>query len=518
MSRSLPGCGIPTLARLLVVALACTLCAGLPANASPWRAKAESIAHVAVADGLSRGVVVAWVSPEDRGWVSAGNSGNAQRPAIDDRTLFEIGSITKTFTASLLATAVETGDLALADRLDQLAPELRLGNAAIGAITLAELATHTSGLPRLPLSSQGTKRLLFNFNNPYRGTAVSELWEHLAHPSLIEAGPEGKKPQQYSNFGFALLGQLLAKRLHADYAELIAARLLRPLGMNHTQVHAPLAQRPLLAQGHKTNFRPTENWDLDAYAPAGGIWSNAGDLGRYLAAQIDQSAPGARLAQTLRVAPPLWPHAMGLGWFIEYYEGRQAYWHNGGTGGFRSFIAFEPAARSGVVVLSNTAQDIDDLGWHLLLDKPMTPRESTWSSQTLTVLLTLLGPYGLWRLRRQLQAPMGLARPAAASKPWLADISKALRRSREHDRLSVVSTVVSAGFLMTLSRALGAWQFLPMELWWLALAGTTLLAARLWQPARTLPWTLARSWWHWLGWWAGMILMSAGAPALYLFA
>ncbi|KAB2838200.1 MAG: serine hydrolase, partial [Burkholderiales bacterium] len=118
---------MPTLARLLVVALACTLCAGLPANASPWRAKAESIAHVAVADGLSRGVVVAWVSPEDRGWVSAGNSGNAQRPAIDDRTLFEIGSITKTFTASLLATAVETGDLALADRLDQLAPELRLG-------------------------------------------------------------------------------------------------------------------------------------------------------------------------------------------------------------------------------------------------------------------------------------------------------------------------------------------------------------------------------------------------------
>lgn len=486
--------------------------------AEGWQERADALAQTAVREGRSRGLVIAWVSPEGSGWVSAGTSGNGARPQIDDLTLFEIGSITKTFTASLLATAIERGEAKLDDTLGNLLPDLAFGSPQLAKVQLKELTTHHSGLPALPLTPEGAKRILFHFNNPYQGTPVADLWELLGDGSLLNNAEANKQTQLYSNFAVAVLGQGLARRLGADYANLVEERILRPLEMRNTQVHAPLAREHLMAQGHKPNFRSTSRWDLDAYAPAGGIWSNAQDLSRYLAAQIDLSAPGAMLAQAIQVAPPQTRHTMGLGWFVDTHLGRQAWWHNGGTGGFRSFLGFEPARRSGVLILSNTAQSVDDMGWHLLFDKPVASAAPPLAAHLSTWLFTLLAPLLLWSARRRLLAPPAASAPENAPSR-LAQLARKFTRASDSnlDRLAVLTIYVAALFLLSLARSFGAWQNWPMAIWWTSLALALILGLLLGAAAAHLPWVTRRSVWQWLGWGAGLVVMLAGGGAVWLF-
>ncbi len=525
-ARQQPGCTLKPVSevrgrrdRVLAFLLTLiSLAAASSAFAQGWRERADALAQAAVREGRSRGLVIAWVSPEGNGWVSAGASGNGARPQIDDLTLFEIGSITKTFTASLLATAVERGEMKLQDTLGTLLPDLAFGSPRLAHLQLKELATHHSGLPALPLTAQGAKRFLFHFDNPYRGTPAEDFWELLGDGSLLNNAESNQQKQLYSNFAFAVLGQGLARRLGVDYDRLIAERILQPLNMSNTQVHAPLTRANLMAQGHKPNFLSTSRWDLDAYAPAGGIWSNARDLSRYLAAQIDQSAPGAKLAQAIQVAPPQTRHTMGLGWFVDAHQGRQAWWHNGGTGGFRSFLGFEPARRSGVLILSNTAQGVDDLGWHLLFDKPVASAAPAWAAHLSTWLFTLLAPLFPWSARRRLLAPP--AETAAKSAPSrFGKLAKkfSLASEAKSDRLAVITVFVAALFLLSLARSFGAWQSWPMAIWWTSLALTLILGVRLGGAAARLPWIARRSVRQWLGWGAGFLLMLASGSIVWLF-
>ncbi|MBI3149235.1 MAG: serine hydrolase [Betaproteobacteria bacterium] len=495
-----------------------SLVAASSAVAQGWRERADALAQAAVREGRSRGLVIAWVSPEGSGWVSAGASGNAARPQIDDQTLFEIGSITKTFTASLLATAVERGEAKREDTLGTLLPDLAFGSPQLAQVQLQELATHRSGLPALPLTPEGAKRILFHFDNPYRGTPVEDFWELLGDSSLLNNAESNKQTQLYSNFAVAVLGQSLARKLGTDYDKLIEERILQPLEMRTTQVHAPLAREHLMAQGHKPNFRSTSRWDLDAYAPAGGIWSNAQDLSRYLAAQIDQSAPGAKLAQAIQVAPPQTRYTMGLGWFVDAHMGRQAWWHNGGTGGFRSFLGFEPARRSGVLILSNTAQGVDDLGWHLLLDKPVASAAPALAAHLSTWMFTLLAPLFLWSARRRLLAPPTARAPESAPSR-LAQLTRKFTQASDAnlDRLGVLTVFVAALFLLSLARSFGAWQSWPMAIWWTSLALSLILGLLLGAAAARLPWVTRRSVWQWLGWGAGLFVMLAGGGVVWLF-
>jgi serine-type D-Ala-D-Ala carboxypeptidase/endopeptidase len=310
--------------------------------------------HVGVAIGVLRGGQT-WV-------IGSGTTG----PAGPASTIFEIGSVTKVFTATLLAGMVEDGLLALDDPVQDHLPrgvELPVRGRPI---TFADLATHTAGLPRLPhgflLPSLRHRR------NPYAWFTVDHLYAGLPATRLRRA--PGDRPR-YSNLGYGLLGHVLALRAGRDYEQLVHERICRPLGLSDTHVSVPAAARERFAQGHDRRGRPVPHWDLPALAGAGALRSTVADLLAFLRLQLGDGEPALVRAAALTHAPRSRHRgglAVGLGWTRLPLLGtdHQLLFHNGGTGGFRSFAGFVPATDTAIVVLSNSARSVDALGFRIL--------------------------------------------------------------------------------------------------------------------------------------------------------
>ncbi len=302
--------------------------------------------------GVAAGAVVA----DRRATWGAGSltAGEPGGPRAD--TLFQIGSITKVFTSLALADAVTRGELSLETPLGELIPETV---DAGQPITLGQLASHTSGLPRLPkgILRHGYRQRL----DPYRGFGADQMFEAL------EPGGRGKPGKvRYSNFGAALLGQALCRQSGLTFEQLIADRIAGPLGMTDTVVELNADQQSRKATGHSKSKAAVPDWDLDQFAGAGALFSTVNDMMTFLRANIDPDgtplAAALRLAQTPRARANRWLE-VGLGWHLSPFgePGHSIHWHNGGTGGFFSFTAFDPAAEVGVFVVSNTARSVDRL-------------------------------------------------------------------------------------------------------------------------------------------------------------
>jgi serine-type D-Ala-D-Ala carboxypeptidase/endopeptidase len=310
--------------------------------------------HVGVAVGVLR---------DGETWtMGSGTTGPAgSTPAAD--TIFEIGSVTKVFTATLLAAMVEDGLVALDDPVQKYLPagvELPVRGRPI---TLADLATHTAGLPRLP---HGFLRpSLRHRRNPYAWFTVHDL--HAGLPATRLRRAPGGRPR-YSNLGFGLLGHVLALRAGENYEQLVQERICRPLGLHDT--HVSVQARERLAQGHDRRGRPVPYWDLPALAGAGALRSTVADLLVFLRLQLGEGDPALVRAAALTHAPRARHRALavGLGWTRLPLRGtdHELLFHNGGTGGFRSFAGFVPAAQTAVVVLSNSARSVDALGFRIL--------------------------------------------------------------------------------------------------------------------------------------------------------
>jgi D-alanyl-D-alanine-carboxypeptidase/D-alanyl-D-alanine-endopeptidase len=273
--------------------------------------------------------------------------------------VFEIGSVTKAFTATLLATMAEDGLVALDDPVqDHLPAGVRL--AVRGRpITLADLATHTSGLPRLPHGF--FMRSLRHRRNPYAWFTAEDLYAGL--PSTRLRGQPGGRPR-YSNLGYGLLGHVLALRAGRGYEQLVQERICGPLGLGHTGVSLPTVQ------GHDRRGRPVPNWELPALPGAGALRSTASDLLAFLRLQLGEGDPALARAAALTHVPRA-RHgraAVGLGWTRLPLLGteHELLFHNGGTGGFRSFAGFVPATAAAVVVLSNSARSVVAIGFRIL--------------------------------------------------------------------------------------------------------------------------------------------------------
>jgi len=313
--------------------------------------------HVGVAVGVLRG---------DLSWfVGSGTAGPGRpSPPLAD-TIFEIGSVTKVFTATLLAALVEDGTVALQDPVqDYLPADVKLPVRG-RPITLGDLATHTAGLPRLPhgfiLRSLGHRR------NPYAWFTVEDLYAGLPDTRLRRE--PGGAPR-YSNLGYGLLGHVLAVRVGSSYEELIAERICRPLELADTVMEVPELARGRFAQGHNRRAQPMPHWDLPVLAGAGALRSTVADLLAFLRLQLGEGEPAlvraAALTQATRVR-----HrgiAVGLGWTRGLLLGsdNELLFHNGGTGGFRSFVGMVPATHTAVAVLSNSARSVDALGFRIL--------------------------------------------------------------------------------------------------------------------------------------------------------
>jgi serine-type D-Ala-D-Ala carboxypeptidase/endopeptidase len=283
----------------------------------------------------------------------------------DERTIFEIGSITKVFTATLLADMAREGLVALDDPVQRYLQEGVELPVRGRPITLADLASHTSGLPRLP------KGLLWQAiresANPYANFTFDQL--NVAIPRTKPRRPPGKKIR-YSNYGAGLLGHVLALRAGRTYEELVTERITRPLGMDDTSIAVPEDELDRFAQGHNRRGRPVSNWDIPALAGAGALRSTVADLLRFLEAQL--GAAPEPLAESIRMTHE--PRArfgafeVGLGWLMLPVRKRPftVLWHDGGTGGFRSVAGFVSEIDTAVVILASSSRPVDNLGLELL--------------------------------------------------------------------------------------------------------------------------------------------------------
>ena len=307
------------------------------------------------------GLVVGVIGPEGRRVIAQGRLERGKEQPPDRDTLFEIGSITKIFTALLLVEMAGRGELALDDPVEKLLPSGIKVPERGRAITLMDLSNHRSGLPRLPSNFKP-----IYWSNPYADYTVAALYEFLGEHKLRR---EVGTTYEYSNLGVGLLGHALALRAGKDYETNLRERVLAPLALNDTRVALSPEQAARLAPGHNRSLTPTPNWDLPTLAGAGALRSSAADLLAFLSVCLgfSESSVAPVVDKTLA---SLWPREGGgyqaLGWQVSGGGARQITWHAGGTGGYRSFIGMLRQQRTGVVVLSNAAIGIEDIGFHLL--------------------------------------------------------------------------------------------------------------------------------------------------------
>lgn len=286
---------------------------------------------------------------------------------VDGRTLFEIGSCTKVFTSLSLAVLVTRGDIKLDDSIQTLLPGAELSDDA-AMITLKELSTHTSGLPRIPAGLYFDA--VFRSDNPYEKFTAERLLDVLKSWD----GPE-KKVSAYSNLGAGLLGYVLQQKERAeDYDALIRSTVTGPLGLKDTVVKLDDDQSRRYAAAHDVKGNVIKSWDFVALAGAGALRSTADDMLTFLEFQMHSETSPIREAIELTQQVHLEGKrgTMGLGWQIAPKGEHVAIWHNGATGGYRSFSAFERKSGVAVVLLSNTGDafagdnSIDKMGFDLL--------------------------------------------------------------------------------------------------------------------------------------------------------
>ncbi len=330
-----------------------------PQSASGDQRLARAASAALAADPAIRGRVSVVEVDGDR--VRQAHFGGA-----DAGTVYEVGSISKTFTAALYEEAVGRGEVRRDTRLGALLP---LADSPAAGIRLDELASHRSGLPRL---APGVARTLtaaasaFVPFDPYTDD-LDGLLDAVRGVRL-----EGRGEVQYSNLGFALLGQAVARAAGTSWPRLIADRITAPLGLDSTTAPVRAEDLPTDApRGRTAAGREADPWTMGPSAPAGSIRSTPADLARWARALLRGTAPGAAA-----LAPRFDDddRRIGSAWFTQRERGpigtTEMTWHNGGTGGFASMIALDRARDRAVVVLSDTAASVDRAAVELLLEDP----------------------------------------------------------------------------------------------------------------------------------------------------
>lgn len=309
-------------------------------------------------------MVIAVVDGPRSGVIALGKLDDGATP--DGDTVYEIGSITKTMTATLLADAVLSNQMTLETPLASLLPGFTFSDRQLQAITVGQLAEQRSGLPRLPSNLQPKAD-----DNPYADYDADQLKSFLAGYTLPR---QAGAAYDYSNLGFGVLGFALAQQARTPYGLLLSDKLFKPLGMTHSGTGTTTAMRGHLATGHDEAGQAVANWTFDALAGAGAVRSTGQDMLRYLQANMGQRTSALAAAMALAHTPRADINGrsrIGLAWMT---LDQGVVWHNGGTGGYRSFIGWTADRQRGVVVLANAANSVGDLGLAILVPaSPLAP-------------------------------------------------------------------------------------------------------------------------------------------------
>lgn len=314
-----------------------------------------------VDDGINTGIVVGIINSNGKTFHSYGVKSLKSNEVVDEYSVFEIGSISKTFTGILLADMVMKGEVKLEDPLQKYLPAGITAPTRNGeSIKLVNMSNHTSSLPRMPDNFTPA-----NPANPYIDYSEKQLYDFLDGYELTrDIGSE----YEYSNYAVGLLGHVISDKVQMTYEELMLEIIAKPLGLKNTRIVFTPKMKKNLAMGHSSGLE-VENWDLTTLAGAGAIRSTAVDMITYLAANMGLQKSSLYSAMQLaqknsgtKDSSPI----VGLGWHTMVLDENEIIWHNGGTGGYRAFVGFIKGGDKGVVVLSNSNASVDDIGIHLL--------------------------------------------------------------------------------------------------------------------------------------------------------
>jgi CubicO group peptidase (beta-lactamase class C family) len=311
----------------------------------------------------SIGLIVGVIEPAGRRLFARGPAQVGNDDNVDGDTIFEIGSVSKVFTALALADEAHRGELSLNDSaVKYLPPGTTLPQRGPKPISLLDLGTHMSGLSNMPPNVAVT-----DFNNPNADMTQGQFLKSVAAYELTRDVGSG---YQYSNAGYQLLGLAVASAAHTDFETLLKSRIFGPLKMENTRIAASLDEKDRLSAGYDSHLQPIPHERMPTLLGSGGVRSTANDLLNFLAANIGLTASPLAPAMTDMVKTQRPTQYLelkaALGWHVATLHGAEMVWENGQTGGYRAFIGFVPKTRAGVVVLSNSANTIDDIGVHIL--------------------------------------------------------------------------------------------------------------------------------------------------------
>lgn len=317
----------------------------------------KSYINEMVDEGHTPSIALAYLDGETITNYNYGNTKLENGSPVNENSVYEIGSISKVFTCIVLADEVLKGTMNLDDPISKYLPEdFKALNGANRAITLKDLATHTSGLPYMPT----------NFNpsdpqNPFADYTVEKLYEFLEGYTL----PRDVGVQyEYSNLAMGLLGHILELHTGLSYADLIKQRITDPLKMNDTDIVIDANMKTNLAYGHNVESEITKNWDLNSLAGAGAIKSTTSDMMKFFKANITRNESdlykAMELSHQIAYEDVIKNLRLGLGW--HYNADGTIIWHNGGTGGYKAFGGFVKGTDKAVIVFTNSTNSVDLIG------------------------------------------------------------------------------------------------------------------------------------------------------------
>ena len=325
----------------------------------------DDLANPYISDELTVGLAIGVI---DNGEVSTyfygeTERGNNIKPNGD--TIFEIASITKVFTGILMAEMENEGLIYKNDPVKKYLPDTVSIPAYDGKeITLENLVTHTSTLPRVQDDFSKEEEADYTFEDLYKYLSGLKLDRKIG------------ETYEYSNLGFGLLGHTLALRAEIDYANMLVEKICNPLNMNDTRIYLSKEQKKSLAQGYSNKGEPAKHFDAITHNAAGGINSSINDLVKFLFANLSKNK--TQISKAIQKShETLFKDGyseLAYAWFVVDLDGEKILDHNGGTSGFSSYLAFSEDAQNGVVVLSNSAIDVTNLGSYIMellsLDSP----------------------------------------------------------------------------------------------------------------------------------------------------
>ena len=344
-----------------------------------------------VDNGTHVSISIGYYDGEVSHFFSYGKCSKSHDQAVDENTVYEIGSISKTFTGILLADMVKRGLMSLDDPAQQHLPiEVTMPEKDGKAILLKHLANHTSALPRLPGNLNPA-----DMANPYADYTVEQMYKFLSKHKLRRS--VGAK-YEYSNLAAGLLGHILALKSESTYEQLMLERIARPLGLDRTAIQLSDAMKENFAPGHNFGVE-VPNWDFPSLAGAGAIRSTSKDLLRYTVANLN--ATNSDLSRAMQLSHEVIPAdtpdqpSVGLGWHLNESPKQKVLFHTGGTGGYRSFAGFVQGGSKAAVVLTNCTESADDIGYHLLDSTFQLKQPELKAGVADAILETYLGKYEL---------------------------------------------------------------------------------------------------------------------------